>query len=366
MANTNPLTLLRLQVDPLLKAVSSETPIIGGSLLSIMKKTLLKGVNIPKSNILELEQPYSIPIASQGNSWVYRAMQSKYAQGKVKFEKFTLQSIIDEDDMDKLKALGESSLIGQMKASELKMGILFLQDQIARYASDPWGGVTTSVNYDANIIGLFASSAGGTMTNPSDMNATAGTPKVFGLKMSGSNQDTRVIEKISAEVRKGMIVLDAKSSLQIPIGKLFVGVHPIMKAILDNTSDILDSTSGYRSPNTMTEDLAKRGITVIENVGFDPTYVGGEDDTGKMIFFADPSTDFEILGIVPKEGDGWTPWDPLKITVGDAMTISYEKHKKLQVAFRPMAWASFATAAATAPTFFKKVWQSTVVGFDDV
>lgn len=362
----NPLTLLKLQVDPILKNVSTETPIIGNPLLEVLKKTILKGVEVPPSNILELAQPYSIPVATIGDSWQYRAMQSNLATGKCKFKKFTLQSVASEDELDRLYQLGEGSLIAAMKADELKRGILFLRDQLSRYANDPWGGVTTSPYYDANIVGLFAASSGGTISNPSDLNAVAGTPLATGLSMSGANQSTRVVEQIAAEIKKGFVKIDAKTGARIPVSRIYAGVHPLLKSILDSTSDILDSTSGYRSPNSMTEDFAKKGITVIEDIGFDASYAAGEDDLATMRCFADPDMDFEMLGIKPKEGDGWTEWDDFKEINGDVMTIGYEKHKKLECAFRPMAYAVFTTAAATSPTFFKKVFNLTVVGYNNV
>lgn len=365
LSKTSPFTLLKESVNPIIEQFLENNPISSSPLISILDLQPIKGIEVSEAGTLELYMFKSSPCVVIGDRYAYKTGVRDLEQGKIKFKKFTLQIKITEDEIERIKQKGLTSLIARNLRNEIKNSVGFLQTKIHKWIIDPWEGVTTDPNYDSSYVGLFAPSAAGTLSDPNDLNESAGTPKDLGtlINLTGSAQTQNNIERLTSAVFIGMTKIDKINEAELPIGQIYMGCHPYVEKVLKAVHDILNSTSGQRSERPYKELLADRGIIIVPSVSFDSDYVYTTTTTTRLCFFADPKNNFAFLLVTPAEGESWTDWKEEHNTDGELMTISYEKHKKLEIGCLSQAYWVMNTA--TQGYMYSAKWFATVTPYED-
>lgn len=361
---SNPFTLLKESINPIVAEILEELKVSSHPLIQALDKQPVKGIEVSEAGFMDLYQFKSSPCVVIGDRFAYKTGVRDLETGRIKFKKFTLQVKLTEDEMDRVESIGVTALIARNLKNEIKTSVKFLQSKIVKWIIDPFGGVKTDPNYDELYNGLFAVSAAGTLSNPSDLNTAAGTPEdLTAIALAGALQTANNIEALTSAVLIGMTKIDAITESEIPINTIYMGVHPYVMKVLTAKSDILNTTSQVRSGRTYKEDLIARGIIPIESVSFDPDYVYTDGTPTTIVFFADPMVNFSFLTVVPPKGEGWSAWDKEKNTEGELTTISYEKHKKIEIGCLPQAY--WVMTSSTAGSMFSVKWFATITPLDD-
>jgi hypothetical protein len=220
--------------------------------------------------------------------------------GAIKFKKLALGVKVTEDEYNQKSAL----VLRGMVEKELKQNNDYLRTNVQK-----WVCVGSALE-DTKFIPILQVSVAGTLSDPNDMCSTTGTIEpLTGLHWSGTDQTANCVPALALAVRKAFAKRIDTNSLRYPLPKSFVWVvHPIFKAILDSNSDILDDTNKARSPNSMTADLASKGIKVVESVYVDSDYVGADAGATSTCILADPKENFTLWLGVPTDGAGWDEW----------------------------------------------------------
>lgn len=370
---TNPYTLLKETVNPILAQVLEDERIYDDPILSLFNFESLVGeggktVQTSTSGELELYQFKSLPAVVIGDVYQYQTGVKSMIQGKIKAKKFTIQVRISEDQRDRIsKAVmnGTMPLIERELRTEMRNSIAYLRSQVIKYVFDPWGGVTTGADYDSAFKGFFAISSTGTLSNPSDLNSSAGTAEDLSAVVSlyGSNQTLYNVDQIVNQVITNFTKIDAVTNLAVPYKQIYMGVHPKIMAILKTKKDLYNATTKQQSQRYYYEDFVAAGIIPVVHTFFDSSAAITEDGTTTLVFFADPQEDFIIYDIPPPEGDVWTDWFEEHNVGGEYSTISFERHKKLEFACQPQGY--WVNTSATAGSVFKKVCHVKVTTYNN-
>lgn len=368
MAYVNPYqTLLREQINPMVMAFSPDQRPDTDPFLSVLGKEVVTGIQTDTAGRIDVFAFKSQPAIIVGDKRAYKPGTRDIGTGTIKLQYYTEQVVITEDELNRMQQLGNASLIQRNVEEQRRYNNLYLINQIQKYAVDPWAAVTTSTDYNKDLIGMFASSSTGTITDPADMNAAAGTPLDLSsvVKLQGSNQTANNITQIMGEVTKGFTKVDFNSKVLFPYSSIYVLVHPLLGAILRGTTELLNSTTGQRG-DSYANILRSMGVTIVESVWADSDYAAAEDGATQMKFFTDPQQNFKWLANVPADGrDVWSPWtDQMeKDEASGVQSIYYESHKSMEMGFFATPYYIF-SAAATA-TYLKALFVVTVTGYDN-
>jgi hypothetical protein len=371
---TNPFTLLKESVNPLVQQVLEDEDIFADPLLQLFDKDDMigengNGIQTPESGEIEIYQFRSKPAVIIGDKWAYEAGTHTMIQGKIKAKKMTIEVRISEDEVDRwMKSVsggGRPTLIERGVKDEMKTSIAYLRQTLVQFIFDPWAGVTTSEHYDSSFRGFFATSSTGTLTSPSDLNSTAGTAEDISttVKLSGSNQTAFNVDAILNKALTNFTKEDYLTKLLLPVGQIYMGVTPKVMAILKSKRDMYNTTTFQSSTNFYYQDFINVGIIPIVHTHFDPNASVAEDGTTTLVLFADPQSDFTLYNIPPPEGEAWSEWDKETNVKDGIKTYSYERHKKLEFACQARGY--WFNISATAGSVFKKVCHIKVTTFDD-
>lgn len=362
MVTTNPFTLLKEQVDPMIETIREDmSPLANNPIIALLRRDTIK-MQVPESGILELYHFRSAPCVVIGDRWAYQASGKNMDVGKIKFKKYTIQVKLTEDEVDRIEQIGVDALVARGLRNQLKTNQAYLEDQLLKWIIDPWNSVTTSEEYDSLYLGLFAPSNAGTISNPSDLNATAGTAlDKTALKFSGAGQTANNIQQLLSSVLPSMVKKDYNTHLQVPVNNLYLGVEPVVYSILKSTRDIMNSTTGQRDTQTYLQSLIASGINVIESVWFDQSYSYSTGNTSRLCFFSNPQENCYLYVIEPPNGQTWSEWDKIHENMGEKNVILYEKHKKVEMGVNAQAY--YVNTSATAGSYFKAMFFATITPY---
>jgi len=352
MVTTNVFALLKDYVDPTFEKISDEMPLIGGPLLDVLGYELIKGIKVPEAGIMEFWQPRSMPAIHIGDRWGYVQGGRTVDTGKIKFKKMTISVVLSEDELNRIEVDGQGSMIEKVLRRERKENVLYLRQELEKWCIDPWDAVTTSTDYDSLYAGLFKLSSTGTVTNPSDMNTTAGTAEDLSatVMLTGTSRTYNNVSRIAAQIQLDLKKIDFITKRETSFTNVYYMVNPLAKKIMDTNYDMLNATTQALSPLTYTQDLAKMGITVISSPHISYTYGSTNEMTG--IAFADPNEWFEIY-MVDNGSEGWSEWKEKPNENNGITTYSYEKHRKIE--FGVHAGSTYINSSATAGAYLKPV-----------
>ncbi len=370
MATASVYTILKEQVDPYLATINEEASAISSKFLDLFNQIDAPDIQVPESGQVDIYQVKSMPAINIGDKWMYVQGTRDLSQGKIKFKKMTISIRMDEDEANRIEKLGaNNTIIGKMLRTQQKDNFKYLQHIIEQWIGDPWAGVSTSEDYDAEYKGVLMASdtsTGGTISQPADLNETAGTAEVnTGIKLSGSQKTANNIQAILADLMTGLVKVDAVTGMvydwtESPI---FMFCHPQVLSILKAQKDILNSTTGETSKTTLYQDLVAAGIQPIGYYWADSAYALADHVTTTLIFVADPKQMFDIMTIMPPEGEGWSEWKEEAVTEEGKTKYTFEKHKKIE--FGVVCNSIFIRTSTTTGYFFKPVYRMTVTVFDN-
>jgi hypothetical protein len=363
MSIASPFTLLRESLNPIFENYSYDEQPSQDQLLSLFRMETIEGVQQAESAWIDLYAYKSQPAIVIGDKLAYESGERDMETGRMKAKFYTEQVEIDETERKRIEqnAGRPTRIIERSVEDQLKRQNKYF---IKKMRETAILGLTDSGNEDNEIIAMLGASSGGTLTDPSDMNATAGTAYTgTSLIFSGSQQTANNVQQLVLAAKKGMTIIDTDTDDEIPIGQLYLGVDKASYAILSSNTEILNSTTGQRSEKTMLELFRSMGVIVIADQRFDASHTGKTDpDTATWTFFADPGEDCHMFIVPDGRDDSWSDWDSYRRMVKDGTKsqIIYERHKNKEIGFWPQAyWVN------SDDTYYKKVWRATVTTYDD-
>ena len=363
-------TILKEQVDPFLAAINEEVSAISSEFLDLFAHTPAPDIQVPEGGQLDIYQVKSMPSINIGDKWQYQQGTRDLSQGKIKFKKMTISVRMDEDEKNRIEKLGEiNTVIGKMIKAQQRDNFAYLQHIIEKWIGDPWSGATTDEDYDASFKGILMGSdvsTGGTISQPADLNSTAGTAENnSAIILSGSQKTANNIQAILADLMTGLIKVDAVTGkvYDWSKGPIYMLCHPQVLAILKAQKDLLNATTGELSKQSLYQDLVAAGVQPISYYWANSAYALADPVTTTLVFVSDPKQMFEILTIDPPEGEGWTDWKEEIITEEGKTRYTYEKHKKIE--FGVLCNSVFIRTSATAGYFFKPEYRMTVTAYDN-
>ena len=361
----NPFSFLEESIDPMIEAIAEEESPLNDPFLSSLNIDSVRGnIQIPAGGKIDIYQMSSSPAIWIGDAWGYQSGTRTLNVGELKLKKMTLQVRVSEDEMDRMKQLGADSLVGKEVANEIRRDVGLLKDTLAKYVIDPWGGVTTSTEYDSQYVGIFKGSNTGTLSDPSDLNSTAGTADTITGNWTGSQKTSNIMSTFASEVARVMYKEDNFSGNRIDVStNKHLLVHPLVKQRFENDWQELNSTTGQLALDTYAVQLQKAGFTIVENRNVDTTYAGADGDTTTAIVYANPKRNFSILVNEPPQGTGWSAWKEMPVTSAGLTVISYEKHKKIEFAVKSQGYLIF--TSTTASSIFKNMARFTITPYDN-
>ncbi|MHA1277096.1 MAG: hypothetical protein ACTSQ8_07915 [Candidatus Helarchaeota archaeon] len=367
MTTASPFTRLREIVNPMISEFTPDERPSTDPLLSILGQEQVVGIQTSTSGMIDLFAFKSQPAIIVGDRRAYKPGTKDMGSGRIKMKFFTEQIVITEDEYLRMVELGDASIIARNVKEQRIRNNRYLINQLQRWAVNRWKGAKTDADYDKDWVSLFHPSDAGTITDPSDLNSTAGTPlDLTSLSFQGGQQTTNNLTQVLGEVFKLFKKVDYLTKDVFPWTKMYMGCHPLMAAILKGTTEILNSTTGQRSTESYYQLLTNQGITVVESVWFDDDFAAAEDGSTELVFFTDPELNFKMIVNVPPEGaDIWSPWKDGKQydEKKGVNTVFYETHKSMEIGFYSTPYYIY-TAAATA-SFFKAMCTIQVTGYNN-
>ncbi len=355
MVTQTPFTLLREVADPMLVGLGPNDNVKVDPILSLIGyESVPEDIQTSKAGEIDLFAFKSQPAIVVGQHRTYKAGNRDMDQGKAYLQFYTEQIYVDEDELERVMQNGNSGVIARNVRAQIVRNHRYYINRVLKYAINPWNGATTSADYNKNLIGMFMSSSAGTIGNPSDLNAVAGTPidLTTTVKLKGAGQTLYNIERIMAEVEAGFAKVDYNSHDMFPWTKMYCGTHPNTYAILKTVKDLWNSTTGQKSQVSYLQEFEAMGITVVKSAHFYPDSSVSAAGEGRLFFFTDPQLNFKMLEKVSKL-DAWSEWERGKreTEIKGNMKISYDKRRSSEIGFLPTAY-HFWTAAAT-ESYFK-------------
>ncbi len=360
----SPFTLLREVINPIMENVNIDEAPSQDPLLSLFNMELYDGVQQPESATIDIFAYKSTPAIVIGDLIAYESGDREMETGRIKAKFYTEQVEITETEYKRiLQNKGQPTrLIERGVEDQMKRQNRYFLKEMRNVAIN---GLTAGGNEDNEIILMLGGSDGGTLTDPQDMNATAGTAYTgTTLIFSGSQQTANNVQQLVLAAKKGMNIIDTTTDDVIPITNLYLGMDTASYAIVSVNTEILNSTTGQRSEKTMLQLFAGMGVTVIKDQRFDSTHTGKTDpDTATWTFFDNPQVNCFMFVVPDGMGEeSWTDWDKYRKLNKDGVTssLAFERHKSKELGFWPQAyWVN------SAATYYKAVWRATVTTFDD-
>ena len=321
-----------------------------------------EGIQTSSAGEIDLFEYTSQPAIVVGKHRAYKEGNRDLDTGKAYLQFYTEQIRVDEDELARVKQNGDTSIIGRSVKKQQVRNHRYFISQILKYAINPWNDVTTGTDYNANLIGMFMSSSTGSIGNPSDLNAVAGTPidMTSTVKLKGS-QTYYNTERIMADVEAGFAKVDFISQDEFPWSEMYLGTHPNTYAILKVVKDLYNST-GQKNDVPYLQEFEAMGITVVKSAHFYPDSAVTTGGEGRLFFFTDPKVNFLMMEKKSEENN-WTEWEKgqIKTETEGIMKISYEKHRSNEIGFRAQPYHMW-TAAAT-ESYFKGLFVVRVNNF---
>lgn len=366
MSYTNPYhTLLREVVQPMIMNSLPDQRPSTDPFLSLLHKETVEGIQTDTAGRVDIFSFNAQPAIVVGDRRMYKPGTRDLGSGTVKLQFLTEQIKISEDQLIRMRQTGQKGMIARSVDVQRRTNQLYLISQLHKYGVDPWGGITTSEDYNKEIIGMYASSSAGTMTDPSDFNDVAGTPKAYGtLNLSGTAQTINNLHQIISDMKVGFKKIDFNSKIVFPYSKIYCLAHPIVAEILNSCYEILDATNKLRATITYSEMMTKQGVTIVESVWADSDYAKSTGNTSQLKFYTDPDWNYNwVINVPPPGVEVWSPWERGQDEVGGKTSYFYESHKSYEMGFYSTPYY-FYTAAATA-SFFKALYVTTVTPYED-
>lgn len=339
MAN-NPMTYLKEVIDPMIAAASDENPLADDEFLSLIDIDILD--QVPEGNIVELYGAFSDPSVYVGDRWMYDPSERGMNFGKMKLKKMTISIKVTEDEMSRMIKRGDSSITKKMIKRQMKDQVLYLRETIIKQCLTGPANIATDADLDPLIYGFFELSSDGTISNPSDLGAVAGTiTDADVIDWTGAAQTPRNVPGFVTLIKPRFVKLDFLTHIQLPTsGPIYMLVHPTFKAMLESSYDILDSTTGRLSLNTQAQDLAKAGIILLASAHVDVLSSFADGDSNDYVCFTNP-TDFTLWLAPPAEGTGWDDWS----LIDDGKSKYYIKRKKIEFGLEIQAYGLHTSAS---------------------
>jgi len=364
MVVQSPFTLLAQIADPMLAGKGPNDSVKVNPIMNLIGyEPISADIQTSKAGEIDLFEVVSQPAIVVGQHRMYKAGTRDIAQGKVYLQFYTEEIWVDEDELERMDQTGNTGVIATSVASQRIKNHRFYINRVLKYAINPWNGVTTSTDYNANLIGMFMSSSTGTIGNPSDLNATAGIPinQTALTILSGGSQTYHNVERIMADVEAGFAKVDFNDHEEFPWSQMYCGTHPNTYAKLKTVHDLYNSTNA-RSPVTYLNDFAAMGVILVKSAHFYPDSAVSTGGEGRLFFFTDPTFNFLMMEKVSKL-DAWSPWDKGKrdTEIEGKTKISYDTRRSSEIGFRAQPYL-FYTAADTY-SFFKALFVVRVTNF---
>lgn len=364
MVTQSPFTLLREVADPMLVGLGPSDSVKANPILALIGyDPVPEDIQTSKAGEIDLFAFKSQPAIVVGQHRAYKAGNRDMDQGKAYLQFYTEQIWVDEDELERVMQNGNNGLITRSVSAQRIRNHRYYVNRVLKYAINPWEAVTTSTDYNKNLIGMFMSSDSGTIGDPSDLNATAATPidMTATVILKGAAQTYYNIERIMSDVEAGFAKIDFNSHDEFPWSKMYCGTHPNTYAILKTVRDLFNST-GQKSEKFYMGDLEAMGVTVVKSAHFYSDSVVTENGEGRLFFFTDPQLNFKMLEKVSKL-DAWSPWEKGKrdTEVKGVTKISYDTRRSSEIGFLATAY-HFWTAAAT-ESYFKGLFVVRITNF---
>ena len=357
-------------VDPIFEGVALQDDMFSGriddrpAVIPTLGLDLIDGIQMPESGKVDIYQFTTTPSIHIGDLWAYEAGDSSMETGYIKMKKLTQQLRLSEDRMDRILQNGVNSIVKRGLEKLQKDENLYMRQALEQWIIDPFAGATTSIDYDSEYRGALMKSDSGTLSNPSDINATPGTPATVTGAWSGTAQATNIVTTFKNIVARIMYKEDSLTHSILPLTNRHIGMHPMAYDILNANTEILNGTTGQRSEKTQLQLLETSKYTVVTSVYFDTTYAGADNDTTPFVVYCNPKINFVIWVNNPPEGSGvWTEWNKETNKKGNITTYSWEKHKKVEIGVQVMAYGIRASSGVV--TFYKPLAIFTCKPFDD-
>ena len=370
MANVNPYTLLEKELNPLLVPVDKNKRPSADPLLAMADIRTVEGVQTPESALIDIYAFTSEPAIIIGDNRAYTNSPGHIKQGQIKAKYYTQEIIVTEDEYKRmLQNNGKATqMIKDRVEEQLKRNNEYFIAQLRKVAITGLSAAASggTDEGDAKVIAALGSGDGGTLTDPYDLNAVAGTSLdlTSSVALSGGQQTTNNINAIMSQVRSGMVKIDVDTGMVLPIGKLYLGVDPVTNGVLQGTHDILDSTTGRQSEKPYAKMLEDQGVTIVEDYWFDTTPDLSEDDESILTFFGENVLRMYLIQS-PDGSESWSPWESKRVIQGEKSVIQYETHKSHEIAmYAQPYWLR--TTAGSDGAFYKKVFRVTVQNYDNV
>lgn len=357
----NVFTYLKQNVDPTLASVNENASFFENEFINLFPLEEYKGDAPAESGFIDIWQSKAFPNLHIGDKWGYQHGTKNVDSGQIKFKKMTISHTLSEDELNRIQKRGvENSVIANMLAREQKETYSYLATTIEKWIIDPWGGATTDQNYDASFQGLLVASSTGSLSLPSDLNATAGTASnQTAVILSGGSKTLNAHQALLADVRPNMTKIDAITKREFRFDHLYWLVNPIVYDILKSNYPLMNSTTGQVSDKNYVQHFNEANVTVIKSPHISYTYATTEETTG--IWFTDPTEWFKIFTNPPPEGEGWSEWEKIPNVADGITTYTFEKHRKLEFAL--MCQAFWLNTSTTAGYWFKPVYRQRVTPY---
>lgn len=321
-------------------------------------------IQTSKAGEIDLFELVSQPAIVVGQHRTYKASTRDIAQGKAYLQFYTEEIWVDEDELERMDQNGNNGIITRSVNKQRVRNHRYFINRVLKYAINPWNSVTTSKHYNKNMIGMFMSSAVGTIGNPSDLNATAGTPidMTTSVKLKGAGQTQYNTERIWSDVIAGYAKVDFNTQDEFPWTQMYCGTHPNTFAILKTVKDLWNSTSGQKSQVSYMQEFEAMGVIFVKSAHFYPASAITAGGEGRLFFFTDPTINYLMMEKKAKL-EAWSPWEKGKrdTEVKGETKISYDTRRSNEIGFRAQAYIFW--TAADVYSFFKGLFVVRVTNY---
>ena len=365
MVVQSPFTLLREVVDPMLDGLGPSDSVKVDPILNLIGyDPVPEDIQTSKAGEIDLFEFISQPAIVVGQHRTYKAGTRDMAQGKAYLQFYTEEIWVDEDELERMRQNGSSGIITRSVSKQQVRNHRFYINRVLKYAINPWNGVTTSDDYNKNLIGMFMSSDTGTIGDPSDLNSTAGTPidQTTLTKLSGAGQTLYNVERIWTDVVQGFSKVDYNTQDAFPWSKMYMGTHPNTYAILQTVKDLWNSTTGQKSPSTYMQEFEANGVTIVKSAHFYPDSAITAGGEGRLFFFTDPTINYLMMEKVSSL-DAWSEWlrGKRETETKGELKISYDTRRSSEIGFRAQPYVFWSDADSY--SFFKGLFVVRVTNY---
>jgi len=324
------MTELKRITDPLFDGVSAEQPISSDPILGSIGIKTINEADVPISLIVELYGPTAKPAIHIGDRWGYAYSARSLNTGEMKMKKATIAVKVTEDEIAPIMAKKQEHIITDMVLTELKYQNDALRLELQRIAI---GNFTAATEWttDPKVFGIFGTSSTGTITNPSDLCVSAGTPtNLTAIIWSGSEQTSRNVESLLANlIPRWGLFKDTNTGRAIPATNFTLYVPVYMYRVLQSNKDIKDANAYTTSNMFYIQEFAAAGVTVVSCEQLTSPDATPDGEAATAVFVSDPKKNFFLWLGKPQSGMGWTEWEE----IFDGNARAFVKSKKVLFGF---------------------------------